>query len=132
MEYKELNSFKDVSKLSKPKLKEICRNLGIDIEKHFGKKALINLVCNALNISTSTTGNTRAKTILDASSGNIPFISELQRLKNWGKSFSGFPQLMEESVVKKFLIGAGYSETAVRKYKTLRAWEHKQGIHSVK
>ena len=59
MEYKELNSFKDVSKLSKPKLKEICKSLGIDIEKQFGKKALINLVCNALNISTSMTGNTR-------------------------------------------------------------------------
>jgi len=39
---------------------------------------------------------------------------------------------MEESVVEQFLIGAGYNEQAVRKYKTLRAWEHKEGIHSVK
>ncbi|XP_068762764.1 uncharacterized protein [Montipora capricornis] len=39
---------------------------------------------------------------------------------------------MEESIVKEFLIGAGYNQQAVRKYKTLRAWEHKEGIHSVK
>ena len=39
---------------------------------------------------------------------------------------------MEESIVKEYLIGASYDKQAVRKYKTLRAWEHKQGIHSVK
>ena len=39
---------------------------------------------------------------------------------------------MEESVVKEFLIGAGYNQEAGRKYKTLHAWEHKKGIHSFK
>ena len=50
-----LKSFKDVSKLGKVKLKQICMNLGIDIEKSFGKKALVNVVCNSLGISTSRT-----------------------------------------------------------------------------
>ena len=34
-----LKSFKDVSKLGKVKLKKICKNLGVDIGKTFGKKA---------------------------------------------------------------------------------------------
>ena len=51
-----LKSFKDVSKLGKVKLKQICKNLGVDIEKSFGKKALINIVCNTLGISTSGEG----------------------------------------------------------------------------
>ena len=50
-----LKSFKDVSKLGKVKLKQIYKNLGVDIEKCFGKKALVNVVCNALGISTSST-----------------------------------------------------------------------------
>ena len=50
-----LKSFKDVSKLGKVKLKQICKNLGVDIEKRFGKKSLINVICNALAISTSRT-----------------------------------------------------------------------------
>lgn len=40
--------------------------------------------------------------------------------------------MMEEWIVKEFLIGSGYKQQAVRKYKTLHSWEHKQGIHSVK
>ncbi|PFX15072.1 hypothetical protein AWC38_SpisGene20729 [Stylophora pistillata] len=40
--------------------------------------------------------------------------------------------LMDESMVKSYLIGVGYEEQTVRKYKTLRAWEHKQDVHSVK
>lgn len=39
---------------------------------------------------------------------------------------------MDESIVKQFLIRIGYNKQEVKKYKTLRAWEHKQGIHSVK
>ena len=34
-----LNLFKDVSKLGKLKLKGICKNLGVVIEKSFGKKS---------------------------------------------------------------------------------------------
>ena len=34
-----LKSFKDVSKLGKVKLKQICKNLGVDLEKSFGKKS---------------------------------------------------------------------------------------------
>ena len=39
-----LKSFKDVSKLGKVKLKQICKNLDVDIEKCFGKKLLSMLL----------------------------------------------------------------------------------------
>ena len=55
---------------------------------------------------------------------------ELKKLKDWKKSLQSLPQLMDEAVVKEFLLGVGFSETDVRK--TLRAWQHIQGIHSVK
>ena len=134
-----LKSFKDVSKLGKVKLKQICKNLGVDIEKSFGKKALVNVACNALGISTSSTASrTDSKSdlvgeIQDISSSKIPSIKELQKLNNWRESLLSIPQLiMDEALVKEFLLGVGYSQTDVRKYKTLRAWQHKQGIHSVK
>ena len=129
-----LKSFKDVSKLGKVKLKQIYKNLGVDIEKCFGKKALVNVVCNALGISTSSTQNDSNgvdEVNVDISS-KIPSIAELQKLKEWKKSLLSIPQLMDEALVKEFLLGVGYSQTDVRKYKTLRAWQHKQGIHSVK
>ena len=68
----------------------------------------------------------------DISSLKIPSIMELQKLKDWKKSLLSIPQLMDEALVKEFLLGVGYSQTDVRKYKTLQAWKHKQGIHSVK
>ena len=46
-------TFKEVSSLTKPRLKEICKVLFIDFEKSIGKKALVNIVCNGLKISTS-------------------------------------------------------------------------------
>ena len=133
-----LKSFKDVSKLGKVKLKQICKSLGVDIEKSFGKKALV--VCNSLGISTSSTctaSRTDSKSNLvgemqDISSSKIPSIKELQKLNDWKKSLLSIPQLMDEALVKEFLLGVGYSQTDVRKYKTLRAWQHKQAIHSVK
>ena len=133
-----LKSFKDVSKLGKVKLKKICKNLGVDIEKTFGKKALVNVVCNSLGISTSSTASRPdSKSNLldemqDISSSKIPSIMELQKLKDWKKSLIAIPQLMDEALVKEFLLGVGYNQTDVKKYKTLRAWQHKQGIHSVK
>jgi hypothetical protein len=78
-----LKSFKDVSKLGKVKLKQICKNLGVEIEKCFGKKALVNVVCNALGISTSSTQNDSNgvdEVNVDISS-KIPSIAELQKLK---------------------------------------------------
>lgn len=54
---------------------------------------------------------------------DVPLLVDLERLKDWQKSLGGVPLVMEESIVKEFLIGAGYNQQAVRKYKTLRAWE---------
>lgn len=133
-----LKSFKDVSKLGKVKLKQICKNLGVDVEKRFGKKALVNVVCNSLGISTSSTeSRTDSKSNLvgemqDISSSKIPSIKELQKLNEWQKSLVSILQLMDEALVKECLLGVGYSQSDVRKYKTLRAWQHKQGIYSVK
>ena len=117
-----LKSFKDVSKLEKVKLKQICKNLGVDIEKSFGKKALVNVVCNSLGISTSSTASRRdSKSNLvgemqDISSSKIPSIEELQKLNDWKKSLLSIPQLMDEALVKDFLLGVRYSQTDVRKY----------------
>ena len=131
---KSLKSFKDVSKLGKVKLKQICKNLDVEIEKSFGKKALVNVVCNALRISTSKTDSNSnlVDEVKDVSSSKLPSITELQKLKDWKKSLPYIPQLMDEALVKEFLLAVGYSQTDVRKYKTLRAWQHKQGIHSIK
>lgn len=105
-------------------------------EKSFGKKALVNVVCNALGISTSRTekdsNSNLVDEVKDISCSKIPSIAELKKLKDWKKSLQSLPQLMDEAVVKEFLLGVGFSETDVRKYKTLRGWQHIQGIHSVK
>lgn len=68
----------------------------------------------------------------DISCLKIALIAELKKLKDWKKSLQSFPQLMDEAVVKEFLLRVGFSETDVRKYKTVRTWQHIQGIHSVK
>lgn len=125
-------TFKEVSHLTKPKLKEVCRTLSIDFEKSVGKKALVNIVCNALDISTSGSGIVEQSSSTATSCTNTPTIKYLQKLHEWQKSLNGIQLLMDESIVKQFLIGVGYNKHEVKKYKTLRAWEHKQGIHSVK
>ena len=124
-------TFKEVSNLTKPKLKQTCNILSIDFEKSIGKKALVNIVCSALKISTSgPSGNDSQGS--STSYTDVPSLVDLEKLKDWQKSLDGVPLVMDESVVKEFLIGAGYNQQAVRKYKTLHAWEHKDGIHSVK
>ena len=125
-------TFKEVSNLTKPKLKQICNILSIDFEKSIGKKALVNIVCSALEISTSGPSSKDSPQRSSSSYTDIPSLVDLEKLKDWQKSLDGVPLVMEESVVKEFLIGTGYNQQAVRKYKTLRAWEHKEGIHSVK
>ncbi|PFX17454.1 Cysteine desulfurase, mitochondrial [Stylophora pistillata] len=123
------NCYKDASKFTKPKLKEVCRALFVDFEKDIGMKALVNIVCNALNLSTSST--TATKTENQSACWTLPTIAYLQKQKEWKKDLTGIPMLMDESMVKSYLIGVGYEEQTVRKYKTLRAWEHKQDVHSV-
>ena len=61
-----LKSFKDVSKLAKAKLKHSCKNLVVDTENRFGEKALANVVCNSLSMSTSSTASrTDTKNLVD-------------------------------------------------------------------
>ncbi|XP_028416033.1 uncharacterized protein LOC114539596 [Dendronephthya gigantea] len=126
-----LKTFKDIAQLSKTKLKHIAKSLDIDVEKSFGKKAILNLVCNGLNISTSSSSSS-VPLPQPAEDQILPSIRLLQKLKNWSKSLTGLPQVVDESMVKTFLVGAGYTKADVKKYKTLRAWEHKQGVHSLK
>ena len=65
---------------------EIFPKLGVDIEKSFGKKALVNVVCNSLSISTSSTASrpdsksNLVDEMQDISSSKIPSIMELQKL----------------------------------------------------
>ena len=124
-------TFKEVSNLTTPKLKQICNILSIDFEKSIGKKALVNIVCSALEISTSGPASKDSQRSSSPYT-DIPSLVDLEKLKGWQKSLDGVLLVMEESVVKEFLFGAGCNQQAVRKYKTLRAWEHKEGIHSVK
>jgi len=56
----------------------------------------------------------------------------LQKLRNWGKSISALPRNINIQDVKRFLIGSGFKEEEVKKYKTLLSWEHKQGVHSLR
>ena len=113
--------------------KELCKELSVDFEKNIGKKSLINIVCNALNFSTARDSSC---SVLKHSSSSlslkIPTIADLQKVKSWTKDLTGIPLLMDESIVKQYLLGVGYEQKSVQKYKTLRAWEHKQGVHSVK
>ena len=95
--------------MTKPKLKQICNISSIDFEKTIGKKALVNIVCNALEISTS--GPSSKDSQLSSSSyTDIPSLVDLEKLKDWQESLDGDPLVMEESVVKEFLIGAGYNQ----------------------
>lgn len=101
-----------------------------------GKKALVKVVRNALEISTSRTekdsNSNLVDEVKDISCSKIPSIAELKKVKDWKKGLQSLPQLMDGAVVKEFLFGVGFSETDARKYKTLRAWQHIQGIHSEK
>ena len=80
----DLKSFKDVSKLGKVTLKQICKNLGVDIEKSFGKKVLGNVVYNSLVFSTSRTDSKSnlVDEVKDISASKTPSIMELQKLKD--------------------------------------------------
>ena len=134
-----LKSFKDVSKLGKVKLKQICKNLGVDIEKSFENKKLLSMLFAIRWVSQHQAlhqGGTRNRILLARCRISLLRrylrFKELQKLNDWKKSLLSIPQLMDEAIVKEFLLGVGYSQTDVRKYKTLRAWQHKQGIHSVK
>lgn len=66
-------------------------------EKSFGKKALVNVVCNALGISTSRTVKDSNSNLVDEVKGifcsKIPTIAELKKLKDWKKSLQSLPQL---------------------------------------
>jgi len=41
-------TFKEASKLTKVKLKQLCESQCIDFESNIGKKALVGILCNAL------------------------------------------------------------------------------------
>ena len=79
-------------------------------------------ICNALGISTSRTEKDSNSNLVDEVKGHLLFedtfdcgAPETKRLE---KSLQSLPQLMDEAVVKEFLLGVGFSETDVRKYKT--------------
>ena len=118
----ELKNFSDVSRLGNVALKRCCDQLKSTVERP-GKKAMVDIVCNELNISLSgETGNTGDRQA---------WLKYLQKLPNWTKSMSGFPD-MDIHNVKSFLVGSGVDVDKVKKYKTLRSWELKQDVHSIR
>ena len=54
----------------------------------------------------------------------------LQHVKGWVKSLQGFPSQLDTRAVGNYLLGGGFTQDQVVKYKTNRAWDHKRGIHS--
>ncbi|XP_015778581.1 PREDICTED: uncharacterized protein LOC107356487 [Acropora digitifera] len=74
----------------------------------------------------STGKKRRCNEIDDEETAWLPY---LRKLRNWGKSISALPENIDIQDVKRFLIGYGFKDEEVKKYKTLRSWEHKQGVH---
>lgn len=98
---------------------------------NFGKKTLVDVVCNELHIPTcgKSTGKKRSRDEVDDEQKTwLPY---LQKLNTWGKSVSALPADIDIQDVKRFLIGSGLNCKEVKKYKTLCSWEHKQGVHSL-
>ena len=126
------HTYSDVSKLRKVHLKRLASQLNC-FSTTLGKKALVSIVCNELNISTcgnnSTGKKRRCNEMEDEEKAWLPY---LQKLRNWGKSISALPENIDIQDVKRFLIGSGFKDEEVKKYKTLRSWEHKQGVHSLR
>ena len=94
-------TFKEVSNLTKPKLKQICNILYIDFKKSIGRKALVNILCSALEISTSGPSSTDLQRSL-SSYTDIPSLVDLEKLNDWQKSLDGIPLVIKESVVEEF------------------------------
>ena len=132
--FPELNSYSSVAKKNKNELRKICKILELPSEK-LGKNALINIVCNSLKIPTSCSKpNARASTSGDVEVPACLKITPayLQHVKGWVKSLQRFPSQLDRRAVGNYLLGEGFTQDQVVKYKTNRAWDHKRGIHSVK
>ena len=80
----------------------------------------------------NSTGKKRSCIENEIGDGETTWLSYLQKLRNWGKSISSLPENIDFQDVKRFLIGSGFKDEEVKKCKTLRSWEHKQGVHSLR
>jgi len=138
--FPELNSYSSVAKKNKNELRKICMTLELPSEK-LGKNALINIVCNSLKIPTSCSKpnarDSNADVFFASGDVEVPACLKikpayLQHLKGWVKSLKGFPSQLDTRAVGNYLLGEGFTQDQVVKYKTNRAWDHKRGIHSVR
>jgi len=87
------------------------------------KKALASIVFSISICGNNSTGKKRScNEIDDEETAWLPY---LQKLRNWGKSISALPENIDIQDVKRFLIGSGFKDEEVKKYKTLRSWEPK-------
>ena len=88
------HTYSDVSKLGKVDVKRLASQLNC-FPATSGKKALVNIVCNELNISTcgnNTTGKKRSCIENEIGGEETTWLSYLQKLRNWGKSISSLPE----------------------------------------
>ena len=116
------------------------QDIGASFEK-LGKNALINIVCYLLKIPTSCSKpnarDSNADMLFTSGDVEVPACLKitpayLQHVKGWVKSLQGFPSQLDTRAVGNYLLGEGFTQDQVVKYKTNRAWDHKRGIHSVR
>ena len=138
--FPELNSHSSVAKKNKNELRKICKILELPSEK-LRKNALINVVCNSLKIPMSCSKpnarDSNADMLFTSGDVEVPACLKitpayLQHVKGWVKSLRGFPSQLDMRAVGNYLLGEGFTQDQVVKYKTNRAWDHKRGIHSVR
>ena len=82
------HTYSDVSKLGEVDVKRLASQFNC-FPTTLGKKALVNIVCDELNISTcgnNSTGKKRSCIENEIGDEETTWLSYLQKLRNWGKS----------------------------------------------
>lgn len=133
-------TFNDVKNVNLTELKKMCRDFGID--SSYGRHALVNLVCIQLGIPTHGKENAgslqpRSQNHGMSSAQIREFQSlgpkELSVLKDWTKDLTSIPDVVDDSMVKRYLRDSEViSEAMGRTYKICRPYQLKAFIHSMK
>ena len=94
--------------MTKPKLKQICHISSIDFKKSIRKRALVNIVCSALKISTSRpcSNDSQGSSI---SYTDVHFASRPREVKRLAEESRWRPSGDGGIRSERVLIGAGYN-----------------------
>ena len=134
---KSLTSYQQVNALGKKNLQIISGNE--DLDSSLPKKALVNILCLKLNISTS--GVVKKQEIpIDIDSSEVEnyckltpaFIYSVKSTLDWGVDCSCLPDI-DDFAVKCYLLSNNVITTdEKRSYKLSRPYQLKEGVHSVR